>query len=82
MQKILTLNQISVKGLDRFPRDAFEVGTEIRDPNAILVRSHPLDAEHITASLRAVARAGAARIGHLLFGTRPIRHGPTAISAQ
>ncbi len=59
MQKILTLNQISVKGLDRFPRDRFEVGTEIHDPDAILVRSHVLDSEHITPSLRAVARAGA-----------------------
>lgn len=59
MQKILTLNQIAVKGLDRFPRDGFEVGTEIHDPDAILVRSHLLTTEHITPSLRAVARAGA-----------------------
>ncbi|MEE9253418.1 MAG: phosphoglycerate dehydrogenase [Pseudomonadales bacterium] len=59
MQKILTLNQIAVKGLERFPRDGFEVGTEITDPDAILVRSHLLTSEHITPSLRAVARAGA-----------------------
>lgn len=59
MQKILTLNQIAVKGLDRFSRDHFEVGTEIHDPDAILVRSHVLTAEHITSRLRAVARAGA-----------------------
>lgn len=59
MQKILTLNQIAVKGLERFPRDGFEVGTEIHDPDAILVRSHVLTPEDITPRLRAVARAGA-----------------------
>lgn len=59
MFKILTLNQIALKGLERLPRDRFEVGTEIHDPDAILVRSHVLNASHITPSLRAVARAGA-----------------------
>ena len=59
MYKILTLNQIALKGLERLPRDRFEVGTEIHDPDAILVRSHVLNTGHITPSLRAVARAGA-----------------------
>lgn len=59
MFKVLTLNQIAVRGLDRLPRDQFEVGTEIRDPDAILVRSHVLTLEHVTSRLRAVARAGA-----------------------
>ena len=59
MFKILTLNQIALKGLERLPRDRFEVGTEIHDPDAILVRSQQLTSAQITPSLRAVARAGA-----------------------
>ena len=42
--------------LDRFPRDGFEVGTEISDPHAILLRSRVLTtADHVTPNLRAVA---------------------------
>jgi len=59
MYKVRTFNQIALRGLERFPRDGFEVGSEIADPHAILLRSHKLGAEHITPSLRAVARAGA-----------------------
>jgi D-3-phosphoglycerate dehydrogenase len=59
MYKILTLNQIAEKGLERLPRGRFEVGSEIRDPDAILVRSAKLTGAHVTPRLRAVARAGA-----------------------
>jgi D-3-phosphoglycerate dehydrogenase / 2-oxoglutarate reductase len=59
MFKIRTFNQISVRGLDRFPRERFELSSEIQDPDAVLLRSHRLTAEQITPSLRAVARAGA-----------------------
>ena len=37
--KVLTLNSISAKGLDRLPRDRYQVGSGIGDPDAILVRS-------------------------------------------
>ena len=59
MYKVRTFNQIALRGLERFPRDGFEVGTEISDPHAILLRSHVLTADHVTPNLRAVARAGA-----------------------
>jgi len=59
MYKIKTFNAIAVRGLERFPRDGYEVGSEISDPHAILLRSHKLDTSELTASLRAVARAGA-----------------------
>jgi D-3-phosphoglycerate dehydrogenase len=59
MYKVRTFNQIAVRGLERFPRDAFEVGSEIPDPHAILLRSHVLTEEHVGPNLRAVARAGA-----------------------
>jgi D-3-phosphoglycerate dehydrogenase / 2-oxoglutarate reductase len=59
MHKIRTYNQISVKGLDRFARDAFEVGGDIAHPDAFLIRSHKLQGQEVPASLLAVARAGA-----------------------
>jgi D-3-phosphoglycerate dehydrogenase len=59
MYKVRTFNQIALRGLERFPREGFEVSSEIADPHAILLRSHKLGPEHVTPSLRAVARAGA-----------------------
>ncbi len=59
MYKIKTYNQIAVRGLERFPRDGYEVGSEISDPHAVLLRSHKLDTAELTPSLRAIARAGA-----------------------
>ncbi|MFX3657594.1 MAG: phosphoglycerate dehydrogenase [bacterium] len=59
MYKIRTFNQIAVRGLDRFPRDQFEVSSDSRDPHAILLRSHALDPADLNTGLRAVARAGA-----------------------
>jgi D-3-phosphoglycerate dehydrogenase len=50
MFKIQTLNKIATIGLDEFPRDTFEVGTEVPSPDGILVRS---------ADLHALERAGA-----------------------
>ena len=58
MYKIRTLNNISEKGLEKFPRKDYEVGSEISDPDAILVRSHQLSVDDATPSLRAVGRAG------------------------
>jgi len=57
--KIKTYNAISVKGLDRFPRDRYEIASEIGHPDAYLVRSHKLQSEEIPETLIAVARAGA-----------------------
>ena len=59
MHKIKTYNAISKKGLTRFRRDQFQVDPELTDPDAILLRSHKLDASAIGKSLKAVARAGA-----------------------
>jgi D-3-phosphoglycerate dehydrogenase len=59
MFKILTLNNISVKGLDRLPRDNYEVASEISHPDAILVRSYNMHNMTIQDSLKAVGRAGA-----------------------
>ena len=59
MYKIRTFNNIATRGLEQFPRDTYEVGSEISDPHAILLRSHKLAESELTPSLRAVARAGA-----------------------
>ncbi|MFV0477502.1 MAG: phosphoglycerate dehydrogenase [Parahaliea sp.] len=58
-KRILTLNQISLKGLDRLPRDHYEIASEFSNPDAILLRSHKLTAEDIAPSVIAIARAGA-----------------------
>ncbi len=58
-KKILTLNQISVKGLERLPRDCYEIASEFAHPDAILLRSHTLRAEDIPDSVLAIGRAGA-----------------------
>jgi len=57
--RILTLNQISGAGLKRFPAVRYTVGSEIGDPDAILVRSHDMHGMDISASVRAIGRAGA-----------------------
>jgi D-3-phosphoglycerate dehydrogenase len=57
--KILTLNNISVRGLERLPRDRYEVASEIGHPDAILLRSADMHEMDIPASVLAVARAGA-----------------------
>ncbi|MEO6697557.1 MAG: 3-phosphoglycerate dehydrogenase, partial [Gammaproteobacteria bacterium] len=59
MFKILTLNSISVKGLERLARDKYEVASEIKNPDAILLRSYKMHDMEIPASLKAVGRAGA-----------------------
>lgn len=59
MYKILTYNSISPKGLERLPRDRYEVASEMQHPDAILLRSFKLHGLPIPDSLRAVGRAGA-----------------------
>lgn len=59
MYKIRTFNQIAVRGLDRFSREIYEIGSQISDPHAVLLRSHQLTTADLSAGLRAVARAGA-----------------------
>jgi len=59
MFKIQTLNNISVRGLDRLPRDKYEIASEFTSPDAILLRSFKMHDMEIPASLKAVGRAGA-----------------------
>ncbi|MCU0918619.1 MAG: 3-phosphoglycerate dehydrogenase, partial [Planctomycetes bacterium] len=59
MYKILTLNNIAVAGLDRLPRDRYEVASEISHPDAVLVRSANMHDMPLPESVRAIGRAGA-----------------------
>ncbi len=59
MFKVLTLNNISTLGLERLPRDTYEVASDISKPDAILLRSFKMHDMDIPASLLAVGRAGA-----------------------
>ncbi|MCU0934418.1 MAG: 3-phosphoglycerate dehydrogenase, partial [Thiobacillaceae bacterium] len=57
-QKILTLNAISKRGLARLP-NTYTVGSDIADPDAILVRSQVMHEMPIADSVLAIGRAGA-----------------------
>ena len=59
MKKILTLNNISIAGLDRLPREDYEVSSECSAPDAIILRSYKMHDMDIPSSLLAVGRAGA-----------------------
>ncbi len=59
MIKVLTLNNISARGLDRLPRDRYQVADDISEPAAILLRSFDMHDYPIPSSLMAVGRAGA-----------------------
>ncbi len=59
MFKIRTLNNISEKGLSRFPTEGYALGADVESPDAILVRSQQLTLSDAPDSLIAVGRAGA-----------------------
>ena len=59
MFKVLTYNKISIKGLERFPRESYEIASELGHPDAILLRSHTLTLDAIPATVKGIGRAGA-----------------------
>ena len=59
MFKVLTYNNIATVGLERFPRETYEIASEIQHPDAIMLRSFDLHGVPVPESLKAVGRAGA-----------------------
>ncbi len=59
MFRIKTFNSIASRGLEAFPSGRFELGADITEPHAVLLRSHSLHGANLEPSLLAVARAGA-----------------------
>jgi len=57
--RILTLNNISQRGLDRLPRERFDVAADVTQPDAILVRSADMHKTTVPDSVLAIGRAGA-----------------------
>ena len=57
--RILALNNISPRGLDRLPRSHYEVASGIERPDAVLLRSADMHKMTLPESVLAVARAGA-----------------------
>ncbi|MDR1352370.1 MAG: phosphoglycerate dehydrogenase [Treponema sp.] len=59
MFRIRTMNKISAQGLDLFPRDRYEVASDLPHPDAILARSADMHGIEIPDTVKAIARAGA-----------------------
>jgi D-3-phosphoglycerate dehydrogenase len=59
MFKIQTLNKIAMIGIDVFPREQYEIASDILNPDAILVRSADMHNLQLPASVKAIGRAGA-----------------------
>ncbi|MEO1766136.1 phosphoglycerate dehydrogenase [Thiobacter aerophilum] len=57
--RILTLNNISPAGLARLPSERYIIGSDVAEPDAILVRSAKMHEMVIPASVKAIGRAGA-----------------------
>jgi len=59
MRNIQVLNNISPLGLEKFPKESYDVSNSKDNPDAILVRSAKMHDIDIGNSLKAVGRAGA-----------------------
>jgi len=59
MFKVLTLNNIAVEGLRHFPRERYEVASEIAHPDAVMLRSYNMHDIDIPDTVAAIGRAGA-----------------------
>ena len=59
MHNIKTYNAIAPVGLARFSADQYNVGADIEQADAMLLRSHKLGIDELQPGLRAIARAGA-----------------------
>ena len=56
MFKVLTLNNIAKIGLSRLPASAYQIANDVKDPDAILLRSANMHSGEIPATLKAVGR--------------------------
>ena len=59
MYRIRCLNNISERGLSVFREQGYELGESILDGDAIVLRSHKLNAEELNSEALAIGRAGA-----------------------
>ncbi len=59
MYNIKLLNKISEAGTAGFSKDSYNVGTDVENPDGILVRSASMHEMELNPELKAIARAGA-----------------------
>jgi D-3-phosphoglycerate dehydrogenase len=59
MYRIRTYNNLAARGLERFPADKYQVGPDVTNADALILRSQKLHDEVIEESVLAAARAGA-----------------------
>lgn len=59
MKNILCLNKIAAVGTDKLDKAVYNVGTDVADPDAIMVRSAAMHDMEFDKKLLAIARAGA-----------------------
>lgn len=59
MKNILCLNKIAAVGTDRLDRAEYHVGTDVQNPDGIMVRSAAMHEMTFGPELQAIARAGA-----------------------
>ena len=59
MKNILCLNKIAAIGTDKLDRAEYNVGTDVQNPDAILVRSAAMHDMTFGPELQAIGRAGA-----------------------
>jgi len=59
MFKIQIQNNIAASGLKQFPADSYQIASDIKNPDAILVRSYSMHEVVIPPSVQVIARAGA-----------------------
>jgi D-3-phosphoglycerate dehydrogenase len=57
--RVLVLNQVSDKGLQRLPSGRYITGKDLADPDAVLLRSADMHAMDIPAGVQAIGRCGA-----------------------
>src|SRR5207237_2388206 len=57
--RVLVLNQVSEKGLQRLPAGRYITGKDLAEADAILVRSADMHGLEIPPTVKAIARAGA-----------------------
>ncbi len=57
--QVLILNQIAAAGMKRLPAERYATGKDIKNPDAMLVRSADMHAMDIAKSVQAIGRAGA-----------------------
>jgi len=59
MYKVKTLDKIAQDGLDVLLREHYEVGPDVKNPDAVILRSHNMHGMDLADSMLAVGRAGA-----------------------